>query len=270
MSRFFASLALLLAASAAAHAAPPGTMSIRWHGQSFFELTTTKGTNIVFDPHAIEEYPRVAVKADLLLMSHLHDDHTQTHVVENLKDLEKNGLAINALKKTGDMMQEFVPVKDKQVKDVTIRNVLVYHDDSNGHKRGKNGVWIIEADGLKIVFLGDLGHLLTEDQIKKIGDVDILFVPVGGVYTINGIEAQKVAGLDPNTKQLKPKHYVIPMHYGTKVYDNLLRINSFIDDIPETQIKRTLGNELQIDPAEKAKETPIIAILGYEKLGSSR
>jgi L-ascorbate metabolism protein UlaG (beta-lactamase superfamily) len=264
MSRVFASLVLLLAASAAVHAAPPGTMSIRWHGQSFFELTTTKGTNIVFDPHAIEEYPRVAVKADLLLMTHLHDDHTQTHVVENLKDLEKNGLAINALKKTADMKQEFVQVKDKQVKDVTIRNVMVYHDESSGQKRGKNGVWILEADGLKIVFLGDLGHLLTEDQIKKIGDVDILFVPVGGVYTINGIEAQKVV------EQLKPKHYVIPMHYGTKVYDSLLPIKSFIEDVPETQIKRSLGNELLIDPAEKAKETPIIAILGYEKLGSSR
>jgi L-ascorbate metabolism protein UlaG (beta-lactamase superfamily) len=260
MSRVFASLALLLTAAVAAPAADAPSLSIRWHGQSFFEITTTKGTNIVIDPHAIPEYPRVSMKADLLLMSHLHDDHTQTHVIDNLKQLKENETIFNALKKVGDK-EEYNRV-DKQVKDVHIRNVGVYHDDMQGLKRGKNGVWIIEADGLKIVFLGDLGHPLTEDQIKKIGEVDILMIPVGGVYTLNGIDAQKVV------EQLKPRHYVIPMHYGTAVYDSLLSIKSFIEDVPDNQIKRPGGNEMLIDPAEKAKDHPIFAILGFKKLGS--
>jgi L-ascorbate metabolism protein UlaG (beta-lactamase superfamily) len=177
------------------------------------------------------------MKADLVLMSHLHDDHTQTHVVDNLKDLQKDGLVINALKKVGDKEEYERIDKPKKVKDVTIRNVGVYHDDAQGLKRGKNGVWIIEADGLKIVHLGDLGHQLTEDQLKKIGEVDILMVPVGGVYTLNGIDAQRVV------EQLKPRHYVIPMHYGTAVYDSLLPIKSFIEDVPETQINRPGGNQ---------------------------
>ena len=263
MLRVFASLALLLAVFAApAFAADPpaqATMSIRWHGQSFFEITTTKGTNIVLDPHAIEEYPRVAVKADLLLMSHLHDDHTQTHVVANLKDLKPDETIFNALKKVGD--KEEFNKQEKTVKDVKIRDVLVYHDDMQGLKRGKNGIWIIEADGLKIAHLGDLGHNLTEDQIKKIGEVDILLIPIGGVYTINGIDAQKVV------EQLKPKHYVIPMHYGTKVYTALLPETSFIEDVPAKQKKLVGGNELLIDPAEKAKEEVVYVLLGYLKLG---
>jgi L-ascorbate metabolism protein UlaG (beta-lactamase superfamily) len=240
MSRVLASLALLLTAAVAAPAADAPSLSIRWHGQSFFEITTTKGTNIVLDPHAIPEYPRVSMKANLVLMSHLHDDHTQTHVVDNLKD-------------------------HKQVKDVKFRNVGCYHDDMQGLKRGKNGIWIIEADGLKIVHLGDLGHQLTDDQIKKIGEVDILMIPVGGVYTLNGIDAQKVV------KQLNPRHYVIPMHYGTAVYDSLLPIKSFIEELDEeaqkTQIKRVSGNEMLIDPAEKATAKPIYVMMGFKKLG---
>jgi L-ascorbate metabolism protein UlaG (beta-lactamase superfamily) len=263
MSRVFASLALLVTAAVAAPAADAPAMSIRWHGQSFFEITTTKGTNIVIDPHAIPEYPRVSMKADLVLMSHLHDDHTQTHVVDNLKDLMKDGLVLNALKKVGDKEEYDRIDKPKQIKDVKIRNVGAYHDDMQGLKRGKNGVWIIEADALKIVHLGDLGHQLSEDQIKKIGEVDILMVPVGGVYTLNGIDAQRVV------EQLKPRHYVIPMHYGTAAYDSLLPIKSFIEDLDEkTDIKRVSGNEMLIDPAEKAKPKPIYVILGFKKLGS--
>ncbi len=261
MSRVFAFLAPLLAVVVAAPAAAADlpTLSIRWHGQSFFEITTTKGTNIVLDPHAIEEYPRVQVKADLLLMSHLHDDHTQTHVVDNFMKLKPDETVFNALKKVGD--KEEFNKQDKTVKDVKVRDVLVYHDDMQGIKRGKNGVWVIEADGLKIVHLGDLGHMLTEDQIKKIGEVDILLIPIGGVYTINGIDAQKVV------EQLKPKHYVIPMHYGTKVYTALLPETSFIEDIPAEQMKRIQGNELVIDPAAKAKGKPVYVLLGYQKLG---
>jgi L-ascorbate metabolism protein UlaG (beta-lactamase superfamily) len=265
MSRVLASLTLLLSAAVAAPAADTPSLSIRWHGQSFFEITTTKGTNIVLDPHAIPEYPRVSMKANLVLMSHLHDDHTQTHVIDNLKELKQDETIINALKKVGDKEEYNRVDKDKQVKDVKFRNVAAYHDDAQGLKRGKNGIWIIEADGLKIVHLGDLGHQLTDDQIKKIGEVDILMIPVGGVYTLNGIDAQKVV------RQLNPRHYVIPMHYGTSVYDSLLPIKSFIEDLDEeaqkTQIKRVSGNEMLIDPAEKAPPKPTYVIMGFKKLG---
>ena len=264
MSRVFASLALLLSAAVAAPAADAPSLSIRWHGQSFFEITTTKGTNIVIDPHAIPEYPRVSMKADLILMSHLHDDHTQTHVVDNLKDLMKDGLVLNALKKVGDKEEYERVDKPKQVKDVKVRNVLTYHDDAQGLKRGKNGVWIIEADGLKIVHLGDLGHLLTPDQIKKIGEVDILMVPIGGVYTLNGIDAQKVADIEPDktVDQLKPRHYVIPMHYGTPRFDDLLPPTEFLEDQPRERVAVSKDNKL-ILTRDPNRPRPLITVLHY-------
>src|SRR6516165_11011678 len=69
---------------------------IRWHGQSFFEIITSKGTRIVTDPHAIEEYGRPQMKADLVLMSHFHLDHTRLDSITNPKQARQ----INALKKT--------------------------------------------------------------------------------------------------------------------------------------------------------------------------
>src|SRR5262245_58372782 len=93
MCRFITALAagLLVAAwgtfprchPTAAAADPPGKVTIRWHGQSFFELHSSKGTRIVIDPHAIEAYGRQTVSADLILISHFHTDHTQIAVVQN-------------------------------------------------------------------------------------------------------------------------------------------------------------------------------------------
>ena len=88
MLRSFAGLiAGLLLAGTTAAANPPGKVTIRWHGQSFFEITTTKGTNIVIDPHAIPEYPRVSMKADLVLMSHLHDGGAPSVVLPSFRDV---------------------------------------------------------------------------------------------------------------------------------------------------------------------------------------
>ena len=113
------------------------------------------------------------------------------------------------------MRQEWVKI-DGKVKDVKFKNVPLYHDDMQGLKRGKNSALIIEVDGLRIVHLGDLGHSLSEQQLKKLGEVDVLMIPVGGVYTLNGLDADEVI------KQIKPKRYILPMHYGVPGYDDLL------------------------------------------------
>ena len=92
--------------------------------------------------------------------------------------------------------------------------------------RGRNGIWVIEMDGLHIVHLGDLGHMLTDEQLKEIGPVDVLMIPVGGIYTLNGTDAKKVI------EQLKPKRYIIPMHYGIpKVFEDLLPLDEFLDGL---------------------------------------
>jgi L-ascorbate metabolism protein UlaG (beta-lactamase superfamily) len=255
MIRFFPAVALLLFCTAVSSAQDKKPI-VRWRGQSFFEIITSKGTRIVTDPHAIEAYGRPLVKADLILMTHFHVDHTRTDAVTDAKKAKQ----INALKKVeGDRPPEW-NVIDEKFKDVHIRTVGTYHDDMAGLQRGKNGVFVLELDGLRIAHLGDLGHTLSREQLKKIGKIDVLMIPVGGVYTLNGLEAQKVVA------QIKPTRYVIPMHYGTKVYDDLLNLDYFLAEQKMGTVKRFLNtNELVLDPKAEAPKVPIIAILDWEK-----
>jgi L-ascorbate metabolism protein UlaG (beta-lactamase superfamily) len=241
--------------SSNAPAADAKKLILRWYGQSMFCLETSKGTKIVFDPHAIEAYGRNMLKADVILLSHFHNDHTQVAVVENFQKAK----IITGLKGTPKKIEW--NIVDEKVKDVRIRSVGVYHDDSGGMERGKNAVFIIEADGLRIVHLGDLGHMLTKEQLKQIGEVDVLMIPVGGVYTLNGSEARKVV------EQLKPKMYVVPMHYGTKVFDEVLPVDEFLDEQKKENIRRydmgKTSNELTIQTDFKPKE-PVIVVLNWK------
>ena len=92
------------------------------------------------------------------------------------------------------------------IKGVMVQGIETWHDAKGGTERGKNIVYRIEMDDLTIVHLGDLGHILTDEQSDQMDGVDILLIPVGGVYTIDAKTAVEVIG------QLEPR-IVIPMHY---------------------------------------------------------
>lgn len=258
MTRSLAALAAALLLACPAGAADGKKLIIRWHGQSFFEVQSSAGTRIVFDPTSIEAFGRHPVeRADLICISHLHDDHTQLYMVENARPEAKGPPRILwGLKENRDPNRADWNKIDEKFKDVHVRTVGVYHDEMQGMMRGKNAVFILEVDGLRIVHLGDLGHLLTKAQVKQIGPVDVLMIPVGGVYTINGSEAKKVV------EQLKPRRYILPMHYGTKGYDNLLPPDEFLED---QKYEQPRGNELVIDPGAASPAQPIIVKLGWEK-----
>jgi L-ascorbate metabolism protein UlaG (beta-lactamase superfamily) len=235
--------------NAPAPADPPRKITIRWHGQSFFELQSSKGTRIVFDPHAIEAYGRTDVSADLILISHFHNDHDQKEVIRN----HARARVIEGLKREGRKLG-WNDV-DETFQDVHVQTVGVYHDAVEGMERGKNAVFIVEVDGLRVVHLGDLGHLLTPKQIKAIGPVDVLMIPVGGVYTINGAEAKQVV------EQLKPSRYILPMHYGTRVFDDVLPADEFLEE--QKNVKKFPSNRVTIETDFKPAE-PIIAILDWK------
>src|SRR5438105_15753621 len=101
-----------------------------------------------------------------------------------------------------------------------------------GLARGKNSVFIIDVDGWRVCHLGDLGHELDLKLLKQIGQVDVLMVPVGGIYTLNGAEAKKVV------EQIKPKEYIFPMHYGTKIFDDILPVDEFLEGQPDRNVIR--------------------------------
>lgn len=255
MRRFLSLCVLLLLVGAAS----AGEMKISWYGQSMFLIVTPRGTRVVLDPHNLEEYRVQPLKADLVLMSHFHTDHSKTEVIENLKDAKQ----FNALKKSGpgDAIIDWNPV-DEKVKDVRIQSIGTYHDEMSGLRHGKNGVWVMDIDGVRIAHLGDLGHALNKAQLKKLGDVDILMVPVGGVYALNGIAAWKVV------EQVKPKRYVVPMHYGTIVFSDLLPLNYFTDEAKDAgmPIVRMKAREvLKLDTSTPAPKQASVVVLDYQQ-----
>ena len=248
--------ALLLLAPAAP--AQDKVLKLRWYGQSFFQLETSLGKKIVFDPHAIPEFGRHVVAADIVLISHLHNDHTQIGILEDPK-AARVFYGLEEVRK--GRPPEWKKV-DEMVGKVHIRTVGLYHDSAEGMARGKNSAWVVEADGLVFCHLGDLGHELTPAQLKQIGKVDVLLVPIGGVYTINGGQAKRVV------EQLKPRLYVVPMHYGVPGYEDLLPADEFLDG--QASVKRmTQTNELVI-PADLKADAPAVVLLWWKVEGKEK
>ena len=239
----------------------PKLATLRWYGQSFFQLQDSTGQRIVFDPHAIPTFGTPRVKADFVLITHLHDDHNQPEVLDGFDE---------AKKRDGDVFRGVVPVGKGTKQDwkqyneargpIKFRTLPTFHDAQMGLQRGKNAVWIVEADGLVFCHLGDIGHELDAAQIKAIGKVDVLMVPVGGIYTINGETAKKVV------EQIKPRLYVLPMHYGVPGYDDILGPEEFLDGQKKGKVKKLPDtNELVIPADMKSPESPTIVMLGWKK-----
>ena len=95
-----------------------------------------------------------------------------------------------------------------EISGILIIGIATFHDSVRGQTRGKNTVYLMEIEGISICHLGDLGHVLSSEQVEEIGDIDVLLLPVGGVSTINAAMAAEVI------RQVEPK-VVIPMHYKT-------------------------------------------------------
>ena len=124
-------------------------------------------------------------------------------------------------------------------------------------QRGKNAVFIIEVDGIRIVHLGDLGHTLSAaaDQADR---------PRRRAHDPRRrrLHASTAPRRRTVVEQLKPRHYILPMHYGTRVYDDLLRADEFLDEQKKENIKKLEGNELVVDPSFKPAE-PVIVLMGW-------
>jgi L-ascorbate metabolism protein UlaG (beta-lactamase superfamily) len=232
----------------------PTPLTIEYNGQSFYIITTSKGKRIAFDPHAIPAYyptGRIELKkADIICISHNHTDHIRTEIFEKTKDQKiLRGLKTLSLKSDW-------AVVDETIGDIKVRTVGVYHDNNEGLQRGKNAVFIIEVDGWRFVHLGDLGHLLTPAQLKRIGPVDVLMIPVGGIYTLNGSEAKKVV------EQIKPKEYIFPMHYGTKVFEDILPVDEFLEEQDKRKVAISDDNVITLN-RDPQRPRPLIVQLHY-------
>lgn len=213
------------------------SIKITWLGHSSFLMEDSEGIKVLTDPFDnTVGYPVYRENCDVVTISHYHFDHDYTKEIKGKYEL---------IDKTGHY----------NINGIDITGMPSYHDKVKGAKRGENIIYIFKIDDYRICHLGDLGYVLNEDEIRRVGNVDVLFVPVGGNFTIDGKEAANV------TKLLKP-HIVIPMHYMTPQLKLEL-------DGAETFIKYMKNSEkinsCQIEINEKLKEYDKVKILQYKK-----
>ena len=206
-------------------------LQIRWHGHSCFEIKND--ISIVTDPH---DGKSIGIHApsttgDIILVSHDHYDHN------SVKSVEKEGTKI------------ITDSRKRTIEEVEIRGIESYHDECCGGKRGNNIIYKFKMDDVNFCHLGDLGHVLDQDSVEKIGDVDILFIPIGGTFTIDAEKAWKVI------KKIKPK-ITIPMHY--KIGGLSLPIAGLDPFLEESQYKiLKVGNEIDIEIDDLPEEPEI-------------
>ena len=167
-------------------------MEIKYLGHSSF-LIRTKTARIVTDPFDAKmvglKFPRV--EADIVTISHHHKDHDG-----GLSQIDGNPTVF-------DWPGQF------EKNGVRIWGYRTFHDKAEGKERGENIMYKFEADGISVLHCGDLGLVPENAFLDEVGDVDVIFVPVGGYYTIDAQEAIEVV------KKAEPS-IVIPMHYGYK------------------------------------------------------
>ncbi|MBA7704911.1 hypothetical protein ES703_113734 [subsurface metagenome] len=117
-----------------------------------------------------------------------------------------------------------------EISGVLIIGITTFHDGEKGSKRGKNTAYLMELDEISVCHLGDLGHVLTAEQVEELGDVDVLLLPTGGVSTINAPMAAEIV------RQLEPR-VVIPMHYQTEALNRRLEpVERFLKEIGVEQV----------------------------------
>ena len=165
-------------------------MDINWLGHSCFRIKGSHAT-IITDPYPPDlGYSLGKPTAHIVTVSHQHPGHSYVQGI-------------------GGKPRLVTQPGEYEISGILIIGIATFHDREKGEKRGKNTAYLMEVDEVTVCHLGDLGHVLTTEQVEELGNVDILLLPVGGVSTINAPIAAEVV------RQLEPK-VIVPMHYKTE------------------------------------------------------
>jgi len=204
-------------------------MKIVWHGHSCFEINDK--LTVVTDPHDGKSLGlrTPIVKADIVLISHDHFDHNCARIVKG----------------------DFAIVREpgaRTVKGMKIIGIEADHDDAEGSKRGRVIIYSFMLGGIRFCHCGDLGKMLDQQQMDAIGPVDILFVPVGGVFTIDGPQALQLIGA------LKPK-IAIPMHFRVGGLSlSIQTVDRFLAGVPKDKLLQ-VGNSAEFEKEDLPEST---------------
>lgn len=227
---------------------------IRWHGQACVTLTSPQGVTVLVDPFDESIGHRLPrIQPDLVVVTHNHYDHA------NVEGVAGSPTVLYGLDSSGGWA-----AVDEQVGDVRVRTLGTWHDEVRGAKRGRNSLVLLEMGGLHLVHAGDLGHVLSEDQVRAVGPVDVLLIPAGGVYTVSPSEARQVV------RQLAPRRMVVPIHFRTEPLTiDLEPVEAFLQGLPEP--RRPGANEVCVPVEAPAGRPngPEIVVLDWRPGGSA-
>jgi len=211
-------------------------MKIRWLGHASFLITSAAGIRIITDPYSPGgdlDYGEIQETADIVTVSHDHFDHSNVDVIGG----------------NPRVVRDVMPL---EFKGIGIRGVPTHHDDTGGDQRGNNIIFCLDIDDISVCHLGDLGHLLTAEQLTEVGAVDVLLIPVGGFFTIDARVASEVC------EQLAPG-VVIPMHYkNERCRFPITGVEEFLKD--KTGISRRAGSEVELKREALPAPTQIIVL----------
>jgi L-ascorbate metabolism protein UlaG (beta-lactamase superfamily) len=219
---------------------PKWGLDVTWNGQSCFTLKDSVDRTVVIDPFDdTVGYGTLRVFADALFITHHHFDHDNRRAVRpRLKN-------VDVMESTGTMTV---------ANGLQVTGLASAHDKENGAINGPNTIFLFVIGGLRCVHMGDVGTpVLTDFEKKMIGKVDILFIPVGGVTTLNAQEAKQVVD------ELKPS-IVFPMHYGNIRFYPLDPVERFTALFPKTQVQTLDSDHVRVRESDLT-DKPVVYIL---------
>jgi L-ascorbate metabolism protein UlaG (beta-lactamase superfamily) len=218
------------------------TMKITWLGHASFLVESKDGTRVVTDPFEAGSYDGavgyspINTHADVVTVSHEHADHNAVDAVSGAPEIVRDPA-------------------ERTVKGITIRGMATFHDESKGKDRGRNNIYVMDVDGVKVGHLGDLGHALSPDESAALGAVDVLLAPVGGYYTIGPEEAKKTA-------EALGARIIIPMHYKTDALGFPIQpVDDFLKLMD--RVERSDSTSIEIE-AKDLSDTAKVVVLKYE------
>lgn len=220
-------------------------MKITSHGHACFKIEGKSTTNDIvtiitdpFDPKSISINLR-NLECDILTISHEHEDH-------NFKD---------AIKQLEDKPFIITTPGEYEVKGLRIFGYRSFHDDKQGSERGLNTIYVYDFNEARVCHLGDLGHDLSGDLLEELSNIDVLLIPVGGIFTIDSKTAVSVI------EKIEPR-IVIPMHYKTPKHSSMFdKLETLSDFLKEFGVTKEPQKDLNIkSKPDLPEETEVVAL----------
>lgn len=219
-------------------------VDIWWHGQACFRIKG-KNATVVFDPYDSESTGLAPLKitSDIVCITHDHKDHNNAAAVKGVEE--------------GKMPFVISGPGEYEISGVNIIGVSSFHDDKEGAERGTNTIYHATIDEINFVHLGDLGQKkLTQEQVEELANCDVLFIPVGSVYTIAGKDAGDIIA------EIEPK-IIIPMHYkvdGLKI--DLEPVDIFLSAMGKEKLEAV--PKLSVSRERLPEEEPEVVLLSKQ------